>query len=309
MPATTRVAFVPLVCTLTLAPAAMAQSGPKGEISKQGLIDGVDFTLKATGEVAFQTDLRDNPGNVTVYRAGLNLALFTTPAEDWRAGVEISEEGSWYNFRGATTIIPGTDRPFHEMHDLRFSPSASHVLNKEWSYFFGGIFDFSFERDADFGDSFTAGGFVGARYAFSDDFALSFGALARTRIEKSTLFLPILGVEWKVNDKVRLVTRGLGGTLTYQINERWGFELFGEYEAREYRLDDTGPDANGVIRDRRAPVGVGLTWKPSGQTEVTLRGGAIVYQQFRADNSAGVNLTETRSEPTGFVSLSGVIRF
>lgn len=309
MPATPRVALFPLACTLALAPAAPAQTGPKGEISEQGLIDGVDFSLKATGEVAFQTNLRAGPGDVTVYRAGLNLALLTTLAENWRGTLELSQERSWYNFHGATTIIPGTDRPFNEMQTLRLTPGASHVLSKEWSYSFGGIFDFSFERDADVGDSFTAGGFIGVRYAFSDTFALSFGALAKTRIEKSTLFLPLLGVEWKINDKVQLATRGLGGTLTYQVNDRWSFQLFGEYEAREYRLDGTGPDPDGVIRDRRAPVGVGLTWKPTGQTEISLRGGAIVYQQFRADNSTGTNLTEVRAEPTGFVSLSGVIRF
>ena len=309
MPPHIRASCLPLACSIVLVPAALAQSGPKGETSKQGLIDGVDFTLKTNGEITFKSDLRDNPGNVTVYRAGINLGLFTTVVEDWRVGLDISEEASWYNFRGATAILPGTNRPFNEMHALRFSPSASHVLDKQWSYFFGGIFDFSFERDADMGESFTAGGFVGARYAFSDTFALSFGALAKTRLEKSALFLPVLGVEWKLSDKVQLVTRGLGGSIVYTMNDRWSFELFGEYQTREYRLDDTAPAVAGVVRDRRAPVGVGVTWKPTAHIDVSLRGGAIVYQQFRTDNNTGVNLTEVRTEPTGFISLEGVLRF
>ncbi|MFN0011227.1 MAG: DUF6268 family outer membrane beta-barrel protein [Phycisphaerales bacterium] len=304
----TRTALAALPLTLAVAP-ALAQLGPKAEISKQGLIDGVDFSLRANGEITLQADLRDSPGSVAVYRAGANLGLFTSVGEDWRIGMEVAWETSWYNFRGATTIIPGTDRPFHEMHQVRLAPTASHQLSTEWSYFFGGLFEFGAERDADFGDSFTGGGLIGARYAVSETFAFSFGILAKTRLEKNALFAPILGLEWQINDNVRLATRGLGGAITYTINDRWSFEAFGEYEAREYRLDDTGPNIDGVVRDRRAPVGIGFTWRPTGQTELNLRGGAIVYQQFRTDTSTGLNITEVRTEPTGFVSFGGSIRF
>ncbi len=270
---------------------------------------GLDFTLTARGDVAFSADLRNNPGEVAVYRAGSTLAVSGSPAENWRLAFELSHEASWYNFTNATTIIAGTARPFHEMHALRLTPTATHTLSKDWAYFFGGILDLSFERDADAGEGFTGGGFIAARYAVSDTLALSFGALAKTRLEKSVLFLPILGVEWKINDRVTLATRGLGGSLAYRMNDRWTFELFGEYQSREYRLDDTAPNIDGVLRDRRAPVGVGILWKPCDHGEVALRAGAIVYQQFRTDTATGVNLTEVRTEPTGFLSLTGTLTF
>ncbi len=310
MSLTARTTLAALAVPLTHAASpALSQEGPKTHTAKQGLIDGVDFTLRANGNITFQSDLRDNPGSVAVYRAGASLNLTASPAENWRVDVDFSEEASWYNFRGATTIIPGTARPFHEMHQVRLAPTATHELDDEWSYFFGGIVEFSAERDADFGDAFTGGGLVGARYAFTDTFALSFGIIAKTRLEKNALFFPLIAVEWQITDKVRLTTRGLGGALTYTINDHWTFEAFAEYEAREYRLDDTGPNISGIVRDRRAPVGIGFAWKPTGQIELNLRGGAIVYQQFRTDTSTGVNLTEVRTQPAGFVWFGGSLAF
>ena len=45
-------------------------------------------------------------------------------------------------------------------------------VSERWSWFVGGILNFSGEPDADVSDSATYGGFGGARYKFSDKLAV-----------------------------------------------------------------------------------------------------------------------------------------
>jgi hypothetical protein len=268
-----------------------------------------DLTLTPAGEFSFQADLKDGPGDVSVSRAGLNLTLNAAATQQLRFGLSTEIEGSWYDFKNATTLIPGTSDPFSDMYLVRISPSAMYHFSQQWAVIGGAIIEIAGESDADVGDSFTGGGFGGARYAFSEDLAVTLGVVVKSTLEDDPYVFPLNSVEWQITPDVRFTTAGPGARITANLDKQWGVFFQGGYQLREYRLDDTNILPEGVVRDRRIAAGVGITWRPLEGISVTLQGGATVWQEFEIDNNAGNEVSETNSKPTPFIGLSADFRF
>ena len=116
-------------------------------------------------------------------------------------------------------------------------------------------------------------------------------------------------MNWQISDKVYLNTDRLGARLSAQVAPDWTFSIFGRYELREYRLDSDSSVPDGVMRDTRVPIGVGVAWEPCKRFRLGLDGGVIVYQEFIFDDKNGNRVAKDRADPTGFVGISAQIRF
>jgi len=267
------------------------------------------FTASGVGEATFRTNLDDNPGDVAIYRIGAGLGVAGPLRERLRLGVNLDSEFSWYDFRDAAGLVPGADDPISDAYRLTLRSQLVVIESENRSWFIGGIVQSSGEPGADFDDTITGGGFAGVRYRLRDDLALSFGLGATSRLEDSVLIVPLFGVEWKLSDTVTLSTEALGAALNARLNDDWWFTLRGGWEFREYRLDSDGPLPDGVFTDTRVPIGVGFSYRPSQAVSIDLLGGAVVWQEFRVQDSDGHELTEINGDPTGFVRLSARITF
>lgn len=299
-----------------LADRAQAQPGearPPGVPGPETLAPDPDVRLTlrlgAFVDHAFKSRLRGGPGDVGVTRAGGDAGLTLRLDDRWRLGLNAGTEQSWYAFRGAPNLVPGTTRPVHAMHRYDISPTISYVIDEQWLVAGGGLLEFAHQGGATVGDSFTGGGLVAVRYAFSRDLALSGGVLVKCRLEDDAFIVPILGIEWQITEQVRFETRGLGGIVRATLNEAWAVRLDGGYETREYRLDRGGFLPSGVFRDRRVPVGVGVEWTPTPQVTLGLRAGLIVWQEYLVDNRNGVRVSSDKTRPAAFLGLNGSIRF
>lgn len=267
------------------------------------------FAVSGRAEHSFDTDLKNIPGSYSVSRvqSGLGVGYFVT--EQLRLGLDFENEQSFYDFDAAATFIPGTSKPFSHISTYGLTPNLSYSLDQQWTLIGSGLFDWSQEHGSPDSDGFTGGGLVGVRYALSDDLALTFGLIARSRLEKSTLWLPLVGVEWKIDDTLSLAVRGPGAVVTAKINDQWSAFFDGEFRSREFRLDEDNPLPDGVIRDRRFVVGAGVRYQPAPFFDISLRGGAVVWQEFRVDNNNGDEQREIESDPTPFIGLSATVRF
>ncbi|MBC7771040.1 MAG: hypothetical protein H7210_00960 [Pyrinomonadaceae bacterium] len=301
--------------TSTPAPApAPAQTTPPGsstiELTPQKSPERpITFQLRGGGEYTFSSDIDDSPGDIGIARTNFGVGIGIPIGERSRLSLDVDEEVSWYFFDNAPGLVPGTSDPFELALSTQFQPTFSSQIDERWSWFVGGIVNFAGEADADIGESATYGGFGGARYRFSDTFALSFGLGARTRLEDSTFVIPLIGIEWKVSDRVTVASEGTHIKITAQMNQQLAVTLSGGWELREYRLDDTGPLPDGVARDRRVPVGVTLDWKPADNVQLSLGGGVVVWQEFRFDDRNGDRVSETNTNPAAFVGVSGKFTF
>lgn len=266
------------------------------------------FRLDLSGRWDFRSDFRNNTGDVQVGRAGFEFSAGYVPDSKWRFGLDLGLEESWYQFRNST-LVPGTGDPLGDATRLQLAPTIGYQIDERWGVLVGGLLNFSFENGADIGQSFTGGAIVGARYKFNENFTLTFGVIASSRLEDDWVVYPLLGLRWQITPEVTLESRGLGLELTAKIADAWSVVVFGLYESREFRLDDSGPLPDGVARDQRIPIGVGVVFRPTKDIDVRLEGGFLAWQRFTFDDSTGARIGRQEADLAPMIGLRGTIRF
>lgn len=286
---------------------AVAQPAPQPAV--QLTPSPLRTSLTLGGQHTFASDLESDQGEVEVTRAAFGLDLGYQLSPQWGLGLAVDNELSWYDFDDATNVLGRFERRFDDVSRTTISPSVRYSIDAQWTAFAAGLLTFTGESDADVGDSIVGGGTVGVRYAFSKNFALSGGLIATSRLEDDALVLPFVGVEWRINDRVTLASRGLGLELAAKVADPLTVTLGLEYASRAYRLADDGAVPDGVLQDRRVPVAVGLRYAPARWIEVTVRGGVDVWQEYTIDDSGGQEIEEVETDPSPFVGASIEFRF
>lgn len=269
------------------------------------------FEAKAWTEYVFNAEIDDSSGDLSITRAGGQFGVSGSISDSWRWNVKAQVEASWYNFDDFA-LVPGTNDPFNDVYEVTLTPSLLYQASPTWAFLGGGIIQFAGESGADVGESATFGGFFGSRWQVSPTFALQLGFAVKTRIEDNVGFLPALGFEWQVSDKVRLASEGAGLKLSATVSEQWTAFLNAGWAAREYRLEDDNSSpllSEGVFRDQRFTIGAGVEWKPTPKASITLTGGVVAWSEIQFDDENGVEIAEEELDPTGYIGLTGKIVF
>lgn len=330
MPSPSRLAAILLTAGASMTTASLAQDAPRPadapaaptQPSTEPVINlnppadpaesparSITFDLRAGGAYTFPADIDDSPGDVRIARASAGIGIAIPIGERSRLSFDIDEEVSWYLFDDASGLVPGSTDPFELVLSTDLSARFFSQIDSHWSWFVGGLVSFSGEADVDIGDAATFGGFAGARYQFNDRFALSFGLGAKTRLEDDALVIPLIGIDWKVSDRVTLSTEGTKVRIAAELSKEMTVALTGGWELREFRLRDDGPLPDGVVRDARIPIAVSLDWKPRSNIQISVFGGVVVWQEFQFDDSDGDELSETNTDPAPFVGLNAKFTF
>ncbi len=263
------------------------------------------FSLSGSGEYTFDGKLRDAGGSVNIARAGAEAIIGYRLCPDWQISLKVSPEHSWYRWSEGDSFGANTLNAY----TVSIDPTLRWRIDDQWSAIIGGLFNLSAEDGGDVSNAWRAGGILGVRYAFSKTFALTGGIIASSRLEETPFVVPLIGLEWSINDRVRVLVRGLGAQIDVDLTDDLTASLYGEYQVREYRLESRGPIQDPILRDRRIPVGVKLAYAITPSIDLEASGGAIVYQYYRFDDQNGTELANDRTRPTGFVGGSITFRF
>ncbi len=271
-----------------------------------------DTEIGLNADYAFRADV-DGGGDVAVTRSMLSFDVSHSFTPDFHAGLLMTSEISWYDFDNATGLIAGTGKPFSQMLETDITPHFACKVNDQWTALSGVFFRFAGETNADLGDTFTWGGYVAGRYTASKEFSVTLGVRANSRLEDNWAVLPAIGMDWNVSPTVRVqllpAVGGEGLRVTSVINQQLSFLIDCEYQTRAFRMEDGAPLPDGVVRDSRVTVGMGVLWKPRDKVEIVARAGAVAWQEFTIDNSDGVQQTSTNTDPTPYIFLGGNISF
>lgn len=271
------------------------------------------ISFSALGIAELQSDFKNSPGTVSVYRADFELGMNYKFNSTLSAGLVLDMQTSWFNFNNAQALTPGSPRPYGSFAQVTIAPSLRCTPDEHWSFTVGALIDFAGEFDADVGQSFAGGGFLAAGYKFSDDFSLTLGVIATSRIEDSFFAFPYIGIDWKINEKVSFKVygnqNGPEARITAKVADAWSVFIYGAYQSRSYRLSDTSPVPDGVFREREVPVVFGATYKCSDQFEVNAGVGVVAWRRFRQDNSAGLTISQLETDPGALLFLGGKVRF
>jgi len=285
--------------------------GPQQEGTNAGRDDHKTITFEFSPKARWTLlgDLDNGPGEVSVSRQGFDLEMEYQPSKRWQLKLEYNFEHSCYDFDGATGLVPGTGNPYGDVYGHLLSGTFIYMQSRKLMWLGGMELLCSGESDVDFDNSFLVGGYGGVIWRMSDDFTLIGGVFIKEELEDDPLILPYINFRWKIQDALRLNLQGPKLELVYDLNDKWGISLLGEYNMRDYRLSDDAIISGGAVKDDRVVAGAALTWKPLSSVKIQLQGGLIPYQEFEIKDSDGHTISDDNTDPKGFVGSAASINF
>lgn len=292
---------------LLVAGAALARPDPSSS-ELRGYSGGedspVEVTFSADPRLTFRGDIRGSDADVLVSNNGFDARLNWTVNPDFRLVFGVGGEVSYYDWGGSSAVFPGASDSFEDVYSANVLVVGRHTVSGPWSFILGGIGRVQGESGADFGDSVTAGGFVGAGYNFSKSSWIDFGVGVFTRLDDDPLVIPYLNVRFPISDRVRLEIGGLDLGIVAKTSETVEVALRGRVEYRDFRLDDSRPAwRDGIVRDLRVPVGLEVAWKPVAGLTLAVEGGVAVYQEYEFLDDDGDHLSDVETEPAPYIGL------
>ena len=224
----------------------------------------------------------------------------------------------WYDFSGATTLAPGTAKPWRDVTLASVGASTLYFFKHKWTGFGAVNVSYAAENGADFGDSLTGGVAVGASYKVSDDLSVGGLLLVKTRLEDDVVVIPFPTFTWKLPfDDARRYTLNLGGSetgsilgagasLSYAASDTLAVALAitGFGIGGDFRLDNDGPIPGGVGRDFSLPLIASVKWTPRPNLTLGAFGGVTLFGNVEALNSNGDHIIDRNVDPAVIVGAN-----
>jgi hypothetical protein len=254
----------------------------------------------------------DNGGDFDATGVGVRAGTSSGFGTGHRAGVTLHYDYLDYDFSSRTTF---GDAPWGQVQRFGFSVPLVFGGADGWFYGITPLVEWSRENGADLGESVIYGGILSATKAFAPAQRLGLGLGVFSDIEE-TKVIPILVVNWRLNDRWSLVNplpagpAGPAGLeLNYRFDNGWDLGLGAAYRSLRFRLSETGPTPDGVGVERGVPVFLRLSADFSDQASLFLYAGAIVGGELRVEDSGGNTLREESFDPAPLLGATFRMRF
>lgn len=254
----------------------------------------------------------DNGGDFDATGVGIRVGTSSGFGSGHRAGVTLHYDYLDYDFSSRTAF---GDAPWGQVQRFGFSVPLVFGGADGWFYGITPSVEWSRENGADLGESVIYGGILSATKAFAPDQRLGLGLGVFSDIEE-TRVIPILVVNWRLNDRWSLVNplpagpAGPAGLeLNYRFDNGWDLGLGAAYRSLRFRLSENGPTPDGVGVERGVPVFLRLSADFSDQASLFLYAGAIVGGELRVEDSGGNTLREESFDPAPLLGATFRMRF
>lgn len=274
----------------------------------------IRFVFSTGVEYQFDTGI-DRAGDFSVVRAGAGLGLSIPVADRLTVAIGTSFGYAHYDFDSAAVF--GGETPWEDIFTGQVSAIANYALDDTWSLFGGGLFGMAGEEGADFSDSTSGGGMIGVGYRHSDRLSFRVGVSVMSQIEDDTVVMPVLLMDWKIDERWRLRLGSLdtasgdliGGGLSYAVSEQLSVGGRLGWVRSRFRLDDSGFAPDGVGQDDRFKGMLVLNWRVSDNVDVSVLGGVVFGGELRVEDESGDRLFKEDYDPTALVGARLAWRF
>lgn len=298
---TIRVRFCSLLVVACLLPAA-AQAQDAEEILGEEDLPGLGIVGEAGYAWQGEADI-DGGGKLQVNRFDVGLLGRTHFADRWRWNNTFFFAVNDYDFDGGG--------PWNTILNTRLASSLTYSIDDHWGVTGGGVFIFTPESGADWGDSFTGGGLVAGEYRASKSLFVSLGVAVISQIEDDVTVTPSVVFQWLPDDhwtlRVGAVPASGGAAAAaeaaYRIIDPLEVGLGVIYNQRRFRLDDSGPVRDGVGEDNNLPLRFRLGWNITPQIGLHLLAGVALAGEVQIDDSNGNKLADSDYDPAPYIGL------
>ncbi|MEM1155818.1 MAG: hypothetical protein AAGI44_16905, partial [Pseudomonadota bacterium] len=212
------------------------------------------------------SDLQDSEGSVSVSRYFTEVSLGY--ATDRRNSVSLSLGAGESQYDFSSDSFGGFD-PWDDVRDYRVSLPIRFAPTDRTNVFVIPSVRSYGEEGASLNDGRTEGVLAAAGWTLSDSLTLGPGFGWFTELGGGDNFFPILLIDWKITDKLRLSTgrgfaasRGPGFTLDYAASKNWSAGFTARYEEIRFVLDSTGTNPEAYVEDSSVPLLFTVQYSP-----------------------------------------------
>jgi hypothetical protein len=158
-------------------------------------------------------------------------------------------------------------------------------------------------------------GFVGAvRVSIAERFTTIIGIGVQNELADDTRVYPVIGLDWRFMDSLRLLTRGSpyqGGDATLVWGANDGLQLYGSigYERRRFQLSQSRDVPSGAAEYRSVPLLVGLKVNFARTSYFALEAGVATGGSLRIDDRDGNSQGRADFDAAGLVRALAKVRF
>jgi hypothetical protein len=261
----------------------------------------------------FKTDI-DNSSEFSVNRFLIQGGVSYAPEIRRSISLAIGYGYDGYDFSGSGGF--GALDPWSDINSFRISTPVRWGFDNEWTLFVIPTLRTTVQNGADLNDGIQGGGFAGFSYRFSDRLTLGPGIGVVTQIEDSTSVFPVLLIDWRITDRLRLKTGGgTGATLgpglefDWRASDNWSLLLGGRFEKLRFRLDDKNVSPGGVGEDRAFPIFGGINYKRGRRLGLSIVGGVDVGGKLIIEDKNGNEIVSEYYDPAPFIGFAFSLRY
>jgi hypothetical protein len=269
--------------------------------------EGLGYRIRAGAIHQFDTGLSGD-GSVQVTRAFADLGARYVFSEGTSTGLSVGYAYDDYDFSSGVEI--GGQSPWTQVHSLRISAPTFWEVHPDWRLLLIPVLRMSAERAGDWGDAISGGGIGGFSYRVTDRLRIGPGVGVLSEIEDDPTIFPVIVIDWRPTDKLRVETgRGLGATTgpgllaSYEVSRLWQLWLGFRYERFRFRLGSEGTVQGGVGEDRSFPIYTGLRFGLP-YAHVSLVGGVELGGRLKIQDNEGRTLATRDYDPAPFVGVT-----
>lgn len=295
-----------MACFSSVAQSTREAAGPPDSMITAGRPPTL---VRLVTEYVSPSDLGDGGSEASFYQVGLQSQIPFPIAGALTGTLGLGIETRGYDFSDFGQFMTGLDSPMDQSLAGRIAPGLSYRLNDRWRLFTAASWSYAGAVGTSVQDASVWGGNLGAFYQVSTNLTLAMGITATERIGFSALVVPLIGFNWKVNERWTLIGGDvanaingptLGLQASYRLDDRWSLFGIGAFVATFTRFDDDSSIRSGSLRYRSAAALAGAEYTLTPGWVVRLWAGARLAQQYSFLDADGNVLAEdtTGTSPT-----------
>ncbi|MDJ0850466.1 MAG: DUF6268 family outer membrane beta-barrel protein [Myxococcota bacterium] len=231
------------------------------------------------------------------------------------AGIRLMGTGRvlHYDFdEGSADLGIGTrsDGPFDDLYRWTVRMQGAYFLDEEftifsprerWSLIADSFVQSRWEDGADVSEGINGGGGLAVGYRLGKTFEMAGGVSVRSRLRGGVGIRPLVEFDWKINDRWKLSSQGIGLQLERRFSERFTVFTRARWENNFFRLDQRGGDiGRPSLRIRQLPVGLGGWWNIGRHLRLTALGGVMAMHELRVKDRDGSEIDTDTADPSPY---------
>lgn len=246
-------------------------------------------------------------GTVRVFDVYAQGVYFHPVTPNLQIGLAANYDFAEFRFTGMNRF--SNPRPWSDVYIFGAGLPVLYNLSEKWTVMVVPLAQVGAEPGANWSRAVSYGGAVAAGYTFGRDRVIGVGFGAVDNLAQTSVF-PLIAVNWMFTEHLRLNTPyragpgGFGGLeLTYIVNPDLELALGVSYQSKRFRLSQRNLNRDGIGEYDNIPLVARVTYRVFRPVEVSLYGGASVFNQISIDDSKGNQLFKTHATVAPFVGV------